>query len=109
MKPAFASVGLMIDLWEKSYTPSSTVHVPVYIVNDLSEPFDKEVTLTLEKGGKVVSSVRKTVDVKGYEAKIEEFDITLPVKKGDYLLKAEITLNGEKVFSVRDIPIVKKK
>jgi hypothetical protein len=32
-------------------------------------------------------------------------EITLPQDAGDYLLKAELTVNGEKVFSLRDIPV----
>jgi hypothetical protein len=39
--------------------------------------------------------------------KILPFEVTLPAGVGDYLMKAEIMLNGEGVFSLRDIPVKK--
>jgi hypothetical protein len=35
------------------------------------------------------------------------FEVTLPDEPGDYQMKAEIIVNGEKVFSLRDIPVKK--
>jgi len=106
MRPAFAPVGLMIDLWEKSYTPATSVNIPVYVINDLKAPFEQDVTLTLEREGKVVMTTKQQVAVAGYKVKIIPFDIILPSETGDYILKASIMHNGEEVFSERDIPIV---
>jgi hypothetical protein len=108
VRPSFAPVGLMIDLWEKSYAPSATVTAPVYIINDLPETFEQEVVLTIEKEGREISAVRQHVSVEGYEVKVVPFEIKLPADAGDYLLKAEIRVNGEKVFSLRDIPVRKQ-
>jgi hypothetical protein len=105
VRPAFSPVGLMIDLWEKSYTPAQTITAPVYVINDLPETFEQEVTLSIERDGKELSVVRQRVTVEGYEVKVVPFEIALPANMGDYLLKAEIRVNGEKVFSLRDIPI----
>jgi hypothetical protein len=63
--------------------------------------------LTLEKDGKAISTVRKQVAVEGYGVKVVPFEIALPADAGDYLMKAEIMVNGEKVFSLRDIPVRK--
>jgi hypothetical protein len=107
VRPSFAPVGLMIDIWEKSYAPSKTVTAPVFVINDLPETFEQDLVLTLEKDGKAISTVRKQVAVEGYEVKTVPFEIALPADAGDYLMKAEITVNGEKVFSIRDIPVRK--
>jgi hypothetical protein len=107
VRPAFAPVGLMIDLWEKSYVPAKTVTAPVFVVNDLPETFEQDVALTLEKDGREISVLRQRVSVGGYEVKTIPFEVALPSDAGDYLLKAEITVNGEKVFSLRDIPVRK--
>jgi hypothetical protein len=105
VRPSFAPVGLMIDLWDKSYTPSNKVTAPVYVINDLPTAFEQDVVLTVEKDGKEISVVRQHVAVEGYEVKVVPLEVALPADTGDYLLKAEITCNGEKVFSLRDIPI----
>jgi hypothetical protein len=95
----------MIDLWEKSYTPAETVTAPVYVINDLPETFEQEVVLTVERDGREISVIRQRVSVRGYEAKVVPFEVILPAKTGDYLMKAKITVNGERVFSLRDIPV----
>ncbi|MDR3267670.1 MAG: hypothetical protein LBT83_01200, partial [Tannerella sp.] len=105
VKPAFAPVGLMIDVWEKSYPPSAKPGIPIYVVNDLAAPFEQDIVLTLQKGEQIISTYRQHVTVKGYETGVVSMEITLPKDAGDYLLKARITVNGEEVFSLRDIPV----
>jgi hypothetical protein len=107
VRPSFAPVGLMIDLWEKSYAPSETVTAPVFVINDLPETFEQDVTLAIEQDGKEISTIRQHVAVEGYKVKVIPFEVVLPAGTGDYLMKAEITVNGEKVFSLRDIPVKK--
>jgi hypothetical protein len=72
-----------------------------------AETFEQEVVLAVERDGREISAVRQRVSVGGYEAKVVPFEVTLPANAGDYLMKAEITVNGEKVFSLRDIPVKK--
>ncbi|MDR0566369.1 MAG: hypothetical protein LBG47_04935 [Prevotellaceae bacterium] len=97
----------MIDLWEKSCAPSATVTAPVFVINDLPAPFEQDVAQTIEKDGREISAVRQHVAAGGYEVKIVPFEVALPAEAGDYLMRAEITVNGEKVFSLRDIPVKK--
>ncbi len=106
LKPAFAPVGLMVDLWEREYMAGTTVEVPVYVINDLGEATDQEVTLTLELDGKVVGKPQ-TMEVTAapYEVKVTTFSLPIPSEKGDYILTASIHYDKEKVISVRDIPV----
>jgi hypothetical protein len=105
VKPSFAPVGLMIDFWEKSCNPASMVEIPVFVINDLPEKFEQNVTLTLERDGKTITSIQQKVLAEGYESKAFPFELKLSAEAGDYLLRAEITRNGEKVFSLRDVKI----
>lgn len=106
VKPSFAPVGLMIDVWEKSYSVGSKLEVPVFITNDLDVTFDREITLSLLRDDLMVSVQQKEVSVKAYDADVITFNLDLPDVSGDYQLKAEYTAeNGESVFSLRDIPV----
>jgi len=106
VRASFAPVGLMIDLWENAYAPDSIVKTPVIIANDLKTPFAQEITLTVETPeGEIVSSSKQQAELAPYEAKTLDFEFTVPSAKGDYILKAEYEKDGEKVFSVRDIPV----
>ena len=105
VKPSFSPVGLMIDFWEKSCKPAEKVEIPVFVINDLPEKFEQNITLTLEKDGKTFLSMQQTVHAEGYASKAFPFEVALPAEAGDYLLRAEITRNGEQVFSLRDVKI----
>jgi hypothetical protein len=107
VKPAFAPVGLMIDSWEKECTGGATINVPVFVINDLEQPFNHELQLSISSDGQVVSTYKKEVSVKPYEVLIVPFEVVIPAKAGNYLMKGEYTLHGDHVFSLRDI-IVKQ-
>jgi hypothetical protein len=105
VKPAFAPVGVMIDLWEKSYPPRSKVKVPVYVVNDTPSVFDQDIVLSISLGGKDIAVVRKHLSMDGFNAKIAEFNLTMPEETGNYILKAQVLHESEIVFSERDLII----
>jgi hypothetical protein len=105
VKPAFAPVGLMIDLWEKSYRPSSAVKVPVFVSNDLETEFVQDVNLVLMKDGKALWSSAAKARVESLKTETLQFEMPLPADAGSYQLKASIVLHGEEVFSLRDIPV----
>jgi hypothetical protein len=43
--------------------------------------------------------------VKPYEVLIVPFEVVIPDKAGNYLMKGEYTLNNENVYSLRDVPV----
>jgi len=106
VRPSFAPVGLMLDVWEKSYKAASTLNVPTFITNDLETPFAKEMTLSILHADKLVSEVKRQVSAKPYEVAVANIEIKLPDEAGEYLLKAEYTNdNDEKIFSLRDLKV----
>jgi hypothetical protein len=105
VKPAFSPVGLMIDIWEKEYTAAAPLTVPVYVINDLPAPFAQEVTLTVLQNEQTIATYRLPVHVDGWEVAILPFAITLPDAPGDYRIKAEITVDNQDVFSLRDVKL----
>lgn len=105
VKPAFAPVGLMIDTWEKEYTGGSKISVPVFVINDLEQPFNQEIQLSILQGDQVVSTYKKTVSVKPFEVLTVTFEVDIPAQAGVYLMKGEYTQNNENVFCLRDIPV----
>jgi hypothetical protein len=107
VKPTFAPVGLMIDVWEKSYSAAAQLTVPVYVINDLQAPFEQEVTLDLLRDGQTVSTWRLPAKVSSYEVQTVSFELTLPSEPGEYQLKAGITWNSQPVFSLRDLSVGK--
>jgi len=105
VKPAFAPVGLMIDTWKKEYQKGAKINVPVFVTNDLEQPFNQEIQLSILQGDQIVSTYKKEVNVKPYEVSTIPFEVETPKEAGSYLMKCEYTLNGENVFSLRDIPV----
>ncbi|MDR1103611.1 MAG: hypothetical protein LBL42_07615 [Tannerella sp.] len=97
----------MIDVWEKSCPAATQLTVPVYVINDLKEPFEQEVTLDLLRDGQSVSTYRLPAKVNPYEVQTVSFALTLPAEPGEYQLKAGITCNNQPVFSLRDLPVIK--
>jgi hypothetical protein len=105
VKPAFAPVGLMIDTWEKEYAKGDKINVPVFVINDLEQVFNQEIQLSILLDGQIVSSYKKEVNVQPYEVLTVPFEVEMPGKAGCYLMKGEYTLQGDHVFSLRDIPV----
>lgn len=105
VKPSFASVGLMVDLWEKSYKTGEKLSVPVYVINDLGEPFNQELRLEWLENGSVIDTQKIKADVPAYDVNLISFETKLPDTVGDYQLRVVYTTNGEEIFSLRDIPV----
>ena len=105
VRPAFAPVGLMIDIWEKEYTGREIINVPVFVINDMEQPFHQEIQLSILSGEQVVSTYKKVVNVKPYEVMTVPFEVEIPENAGEYLLKGEYTLNDDNVYSIRDFPV----
>lgn len=105
VRPAFNPVGLMIELWEKSYAPSSEVSVPVHVFNDIDEAWKGSVKLTVFGEGKNLQVQNTKIILDKYGKKVITNKIKMPPVKGNYRLEAEINYKGESVKSYRDLMI----
>lgn len=105
VKPAFSPVALMIDTWEKNYTPSISLDVPLYVINDLDKVWKGKVSLCIYKDDQLIDEFVKNIKASEYNVTTENFNIKIPETKGNYELRAILTLNGEKVISYRDFVV----
>lgn len=105
VKSSFSPVGLMVDTWEKSYRPDSTITVPVYLINDLNKPWEGNIEIELTVNGEVITKQTIAASAVAFEVSIHNCTIAVPATAGDYRLTAKIIYHGETVESVRDIPV----
>jgi hypothetical protein len=105
VRSAFAPVGLMIDLWEKSYPPGSRIKVPVYVINDRPEVFSEDVVLSISQGTRDIVLIRNHIALDGNNVKTVDFNLTMPEEAGQYILRARILSGNEQVICERDLVI----
>ncbi len=105
VKPAFNPVGLMIELWEKSYKPGSEITIPVHVFNDIEEEWKGSVKLSVFSEGKNLSVQNTKIILNKFEVKVVGFKMNMPLIKGNYQMQAEINYKGESVKSYRDLKI----
>jgi beta-galactosidase len=106
MKPAFAPVGVMVDVWNAKYKRNSELVVPVYITNDQYSDFSDSLKLTLMKDQKVLQTISQRVTVKSLGQEITEMKLSLPMTTGNCILTASILNGTEIVTSVREIELI---
>ena len=105
VKPAFAPVGLMLDVWESSFLAGSSVDKSFYLINDLEASWDGEVKICFEQDGVEINTVLTDVSVNGYESGKHPFSFVVPTKTGIYDMVAQIQFQGESIRSVRKIKV----
>jgi len=95
----------MIDTWEKEYARGDKINIPVFVINDPDQPFESEIQLSLSLEGQVIANYKKVVSVNPFEVSTVIFEVVIPDKPGDYLMKGEYTINNDNVFCLRDIHV----
>ncbi len=103
---AFNPLGLMLDFWVDEVPVESSQSTKVYIVNDLEEEWQGEITLRITRAEETVASQKIPAHVAGLGRKIVEVTFTMPKEAGAYTLIAELTdSQGHTVGSLRDVLI----
>ncbi|MBV6644277.1 MAG: hypothetical protein KI790_02445 [Cyclobacteriaceae bacterium] len=105
VKPKFARVCNMIDLWHTSYKANSKVDAPVYAINDFETEWTGDVSLNLYEGEQLIAAQSQPATIKPFGRKILEFDVTMPSSQGEYKLISEIILEKDTVRSIRKFNI----
>jgi len=107
VRPAFAPVGLMLDVWDYAFDAGSEHERKLFLVNDLDKPWEGPLELYFEKAGKKIHPVTWQASAGAYESKKLNIRFKVPEEPGIYDLVAELNKDGEVVRSVRQLVIRK--
>ncbi len=105
VKPAFNPVGLMIEVWDRSFKPGETVDVPVHMINDTYENYNSDMKLSIRAEDEIISEQIIACEIEKLGKKVYRTTITMPELTGEYKLVAEIINKGVSVTSIRDFYI----
>ncbi len=103
VKPAFNPVGLMIEVWDKSFESGGTMTVPVHMINDTHVDWNGQMKLYIGTADEAFSEQIIHCELNGLEKKVYSEKLKIPEERGKYQLIAEIVYRGESVKSIRDI------
>ncbi|NGM61086.1 hypothetical protein G5B30_04045 [Sphingobacterium sp. SGG-5] len=106
VKPAFAPVGIMIDYWTERIWRGASIAVPVNVVNDTYDTFEKELVFEL------IDETGTSLQKKTYSVKVDPlgstrcmFSLKMPKTNGKYELLVYYHSDEGKVFSSRKIEV----
>jgi hypothetical protein len=105
VKPKFARLCIMIDKWEKEYAAGSSLQLPVYVINDLAVDWTGPLSLRVEQAGQTMVRKNKEIIVGSFGRNIEDFDLTMPEKAGNYQLVSELVHQKDTIRSIRKFRI----
>jgi len=106
VRDAFAPVGLMIDLWQRDWSPGQSVTVPVKVINDLYVPWEGKLVLRLTRNGETLLEQSQPGVITALGQQTLSFELNMPEQEGDYLLTGELVVKDkEPVKSLRDIKV----
>jgi hypothetical protein len=106
MKPAFAPVGLMLDIWNAKYKRNTDLTIPVYVFNDTYSNFTDTLKLTIVQDNKPLKEISQPITVKSLEREIFNIIFTLPDATGKCKLTALIHEGSEAVTSGREFDLI---
>lgn len=108
VRDAFAPVGLMVDLWERTIRGGILHELPVVVINDLSSEWRGELSVRVQAAetGEVVMEHRRSITVGAFGQVRHHFGLTRVIPDGEHQIIAQITdPAGNAVKSVRDVRV----
>jgi hypothetical protein len=105
VKPAFHPVGIMIEIWDQSFTPGQIVDVPVHMINDTYEEVQGDMKLSVHAANEIINEELVTYEIKELGKEIYTVAMKMPEQTGEYSLVAEIIHQGASVKSIRDFTV----
>jgi beta-galactosidase len=106
MRPAFAPVGLMMDIWNAKYKRNTDLIIPLYLFNDTYSDFTDTLKLTVVQDNKSLKEISQPITVKSLERGIFNITLTMPDATGKCKLVAMIREGSETVVSEREFDLV---
>lgn len=105
VKPAFSPVGLMINFWENSLEGGREQNFEFISINDLDTEYRGLLSLRIQKGSQELVSSTRDLEIPPYGRVMKQAALLIPEEKGEYMLIAEILVNGESVKSIREFAV----
>jgi beta-galactosidase len=88
VKPSFSPVGLMVEVWDKTFAPKAELSVPVHVFNDTAEDWSGKLKLSVMEGNLTVSKQESSQNLKMFEKQVINLKLKMPEAKGIYQLQA---------------------
>ncbi len=106
VRDAFSPVGLMLDFWDETISPGIESIFDIYVINDLPEEWEGNVTLRFMSGDQEIVSRSVATRVEPLGREILQIPVPVPAEEGGYTLSAElVNPRGNRVRSLRDVTV----
>ncbi len=105
LKQAFSPVAIMVNFWEESLNQREQLTIPVHLINDTYDSVKDSVKLSIFHDDEMVISRSLAFALKELQKEVIQFPITVPDKKGQFRMEAEIFYEGESIKSIREFQI----
>ncbi len=88
---AFSPISVSLNLWDRNFTPSQKIKLPVYFFNDTRKSIQAKARITVtDTANRKFIDTSIIVTVPAFSKKIKEIELTLPKPAGSYSLQAEL-------------------
>lgn len=108
---SFSPKSISLDLWDKNFTPSQSVDIPLHLFNDLktAEKFAVKISVENEEGIALTKTI--DADVNPFSKAIVNVSLVMPSKEGVYKVSAQLLNKPQeikyRVISHWDIRVLK--
>ncbi|WEK21380.1 MAG: glycoside hydrolase [Candidatus Pedobacter colombiensis] len=87
---AFSPQSVSLELWDKNFSPSQMVNVPVYFFNDQKDAAELSAQISIEDQQGIVYHKIIKEKVLPYSKKVVNVTLNMPVNPGNYQVKASL-------------------
>ncbi len=96
---AWSQRSVSIELWNRNFNPGQQITIPLYLFNDTRNNNDFNIRLSLkDMNGKIFMDHSLSFsDITPFTTRVENNELTLPLKTGRYILSAELVNRPESV------------
>jgi hypothetical protein len=105
VRPSFAPVGLMLDVWDHTFPAGSEQDRHLFLINDLGQPWEGSLELYFERKGEKILTISWRASAEALESNKLDIRFTTPEEPGTYDLVARLDFDGEEVRSIRQVII----
>jgi beta-galactosidase len=88
---AYSPQSVSLDIWDRNFTPREKITVPVYFFNDTKLDSHLKALLSItDENNAIIFDTSIVVNVPAFAKKVQNVQFSLPVKTGNYVIKAEL-------------------